>query len=231
MCIRDSPSGLLQGCGFGFYYVRNGVDTIPSSNGGFPVSYVNCKALHNKGAISLDTTNATLGGVNYSAGFFSVGGTSGSSPSVVVNPAQKQTYNGCEATDNVYGFFLKNAQNIAIRECRADFNIDNVTFPGTAGEGFTDVGLTSNTEVQGTPALPFKSTSLFQGNTAFQNGLGTTLGVGTNRNYNIYYGAGQTNPVPLLSGSLSGGPASYVLNFVPPVGMTYQPFINLDFIQ
>ena len=76
------------------------------------------------------------------------------------------------------------------------------------------------------------SSSLFQENRAFQNGPGNlSLGAGTNRNYNIYYGATQTSPVPLLSGKLSaaGGPASYVLNFIPGVNVTYQPFLNLDF--
>jgi len=83
--------------------------------------------------------------------------------------------------------------------------------------------------------FPSPSTSLFQTNSAFNNGIGsiTPAAVGNNHNYNIYYGGVQTIPVPLLSGSLSAGhtPTSYILNFTPNVGVTYQPYVNLDFIE
>jgi len=205
-CTSSVPttSGLLQGVGNGFMWRSFGGTTD------FPVTFTGCKALRCKGAPS-------AGGL-FSAGFLSQG-----AAGALIH---KQAYDDCQAIDCVYGFFFRDATECTIRNCQADSNVDAAT--GTGG-GFVDVGPTP-----GTPATPGISTSLFQGNTAFNNGTGTTLGVGNNRNYNIFYAPlpGPTpNPVPLLSGSLAGGPGTYVLVPAPAAGVTCQPYVNLDFIK
>ena len=126
--------------------------------------------MRNKGVAS-----ALIGAVTqYSAGFYFLG-------------AQRASVYKCEALDNIYGFFLQKSDRCTIRECRAD---NNLLAGSNIGEGFTDIG------PAGTAALPQQSTSMFEGNSAYNNGAGTAH-VGPNGNYNIWVNAG-TSIRPLL---------------------------------
>lgn len=175
-------AGPAQSVSQGFAVFQN-----PSlSAGSWPISFINCVALHNIGAERqtasfVSNPNPPANGFIFSAGFY------------LLN-AERHSLTGCEAIDNMYGIFLQQNDRTTVRVCRSDNN---------SLAGFVDVGLT------GTPASPTPSTSLFERNEAFANG--TNVHTGATGNYDVVYPFG---PVPILTGSLTTGyPLSG--NFVP----------------
>lgn len=170
--------GPSQGISCGFAVYQNPNLALLS----WPISFTNCKALHNKGAERVANFTPSTNGFVYSAGFYMLN-------------AQRHEMTGCEAVDNVYGIFLQQCDRCAIRRCRSDNN---------EIAGYTDIGQT------GTPAAPTVSTSYFEANTAFTNDSGTQH-TGTNGNYNVVLPSGfvptlqgslsaLTNPYPLSTG-------------------------------
>ena len=172
--------GIVQGSAFG-YAVYDESQITPEEFVSFPVVFDGCKALHNKG---LPSSNTTTGAVNpvYSSGFY-------------LWNTPRSSLNNCDAIDNVYGVFLNHCNRCTVRNCRADNNVDLQFVPGT-GEGFTDVGT-------GTPAVPTNSTSLFEANHAFANGA-ANVNNGPNGNYNVKYNGAYAN-FPIITGSVTGG--------------------------
>jgi hypothetical protein len=155
-------SGVSQGAALGFWFSQSS-----DSSTAFPVSYTNCKALYNQGAPSVANPGSL--GVIYSAGFFV--------SSVAPYSVFKHSYYSCEALSNVYGFLFRGVDTCTVRNCRADNNVSS-TAAGT-GEGFTDLG-----GATATPAAVGISNSYFEGNSAYNNGLGTSS-YGQNQNYNV----------------------------------------------
>ncbi len=92
------------------------------------------------------------------------------------------------------------------------------------GEGFTDVGPT------GTPAAPGLSTSYFEANTAYMNGISPTAGpgVGPNLNYNVFYASG---PLATVRTTLSS--QTYTFNNGPTFAGVpiYTPNYNLSTVN
>lgn len=84
-------------------------------------------------------------------------------------------YKNCIASQNPYGFLLSGSTSCVVSHCEANNNLI---------EGFTDIGT-------GTPAAPGQSTSLFEANSAYNNGTNNTH-VGPNNNYNIWVDAALT---------------------------------------
>jgi parallel beta-helix repeat protein len=180
-CIASpgiAPGVSSIGCGF---YIEGDSVNPPNATSDFPKSFINCQALRNKGAPSAVVAGLT----QYSAGFYCLG-------------LQRSAFVECKALDNVYGFFLQRSDRNTISNCRADNNVDTT---GLIGEGFTDIGAT------GTPVAPSQSFSLFQGNSAFNNGPGTPgVFVGPNSNYNLWVDpAPSTLRPPLLNWTYSTG--------------------------
>ncbi len=128
----QAPYNAVQDVAVGFFDLR-----IYGADSGYPVSYTNCKALHNKGVPSISGYAGLLGEL-YSAGFAVAGAPLTYAPEVPF-PVERRSFYGCEAIDNVYGFLLNNCQYCVVRDCRSDFNVDNIT--GVTGEGFTDLGM------------------------------------------------------------------------------------------
>lgn len=205
----ESTTGTAKG----FFYSL--VDPYGSGAGKpFPISYVECKAMHNKGVprrlgeIALNPTART-----YSAGF--------SASSILIGaPARKHNYYNCEAEDNVYGFIFHNCTQFTIRECRSDNNVDAA---GLIGEGFTDVGPALTDE----PAAVGLSTSLFEFNHAFNNGLATAF-VGVNQNYNVLVAPGISLPTFRAKISQPLLPGNYT--YFDPVVIS-SPVHNISIIQ
>ncbi len=184
--VTHLPFGNTQSIGIGFFFQDNSGVNSKS----YPVSYINCKALNNKGIPFDPFFNY------YSAGFYA-------------NSVSNHTYYNCEASDNIYGFFLQNCQNMAVRDCRADNNalrdpdtgLPIVNDQGLCGEGFTDLGKS----LLSTPTIGIvQSQSLFEFNHAYNNGLGTYF-VGVNQNYNVYIDTAATVPLPTFRGQVSTG--------------------------
>jgi hypothetical protein len=200
--------GITQGPAIGFSY-----NTTSNLLSGFPVVYNNCVAAYNQGAPFVSGTGVT----QYSAGFFVNGNVAGS-------PVPNQEFYNCEAIKNVYGFLLRNATNCVVRNCRADSNIALTTgtpADGTVGEGFTDLQLVSST-----PALPGISSSLFEGNTAYNNGRANgALYFGTNNNYNIFVAPGVTPPI--FEVEVSSPSTSHVYINPTPTGFSSLPNPNV----
>ncbi|MCE5293623.1 MAG: hypothetical protein LLF94_03290, partial [Chlamydiales bacterium] len=170
-----------QGGGFGFFMNdKTSATDSPELVDSQPTVFKRCLATHNKGlpVYNSTTTNPSTFNPVYSAGYYCVND-------------QRTSFIDCDAIDNVYGFFLKRCAQYTVRNCRSDSNVDLsyvLTNPGAlgyVGEGFTDVGTT------GTAAAPTQSTSLFEGNSAYNNGAGTAH-VGPNGNYNIWVNAGNS---------------------------------------
>ena len=148
----------------------------------------------------------------YSAGFYAIN-------------AQKSSFYKCEALDNIYGFVIQNSGTRnplspvahTIRECRADNN---------DAAGFVDTGFpNSPVGTSGTVASPGVSTSLFQNNTAYNNGDGATH-IGPNGNYQVYIDpAFATTPLPTFRGQISTVTYGY---FNP---LTFTPIANISTIQ
>lgn len=144
-------------------------NVVQATAGGFfsqenlngPELYKNCVASQNIGAPGPVVQS---GLARYSTGFGTL-------------LAFSTVYDSCIADENIYGFMLQNSTKCIVKNCKAYGN-------GLAGvgEGFTDLGAT------GTAASPTQSTSLFEGNSAFNNGNGTSH-VGPNGNYNIWINA------------------------------------------
>lgn len=179
-----TTAGIVQGTACGFSVLNQAIanpDTIASC----PLIFDSCKALHNKGLV---TANSNVAGLNpmFSAGFY-------------VWTTTRALFHNCEAEDNIYGIFLYRSDSCTIRNSRSDNNMNlNAAFgPVGTGEGFTDIG-------NGTPAAPGVSTSTFENNRAFSNGLGT-IADGTNGNYNIIYNAVGPVREALLAGQISVG--------------------------
>jgi len=167
------PGTTSIGCGF---YIEGDSVTPPNATSDFPFSFVNCKALRNKGVPS-----AVVGALTqYSAGFYCLG-------------LQRSSFNRCEALNNINGFLLQLSDRNTIRDCRADNNLEDGT---NIGSGFVDVGT-------GTTAAPTQSTSIWESNRAFANGNNSH--VGPNSNYNIWMNAALTLRPPLLRGQASTG--------------------------
>lgn len=193
-CIASPGTGVGQtSLGFGFY-LEGDSNFTPNATSDFPNSFINCQALRNKGALSAVVTGLT----QYSGGFYGLG-------------AQRSTFEGCIALDNINGFFFQNSDRNTIRNCRADNNSDNAVVP--TGAGFTDIGT-------GSPAVPTVSTSLFTSNEAFANGNGTSP-IGPSGNYNVVLPSG---PVPTLQGSLSAANPY-------PTPAAYSPLHNISMIK
>jgi len=187
--------GIVRSIACGYYVQQN--PTLTS----IPMSFTNCKALHNKGPVSAaDTVPAN--GTIYSAGFY-------------VLKTLRANFTECESIDCNNGFFLQQCDRCTVRDCRADNNLDIAS--GT-GAGFIDIG-TPGTPLGtlGTPASPGLSTSVFESNRAFANGA--NVDTGANGNYNVLYGAGLV-PLPILTGNLT------VPTF--PSSALFQPTINVS---
>lgn len=178
--------GTVQGnqsvaCG---YYVEQNPQTSVDVFRSWPISFTNCKAMHNKGLPS-DAYSVPASGKIYSAGYF------------LLN-AQRHSLDNCQAEDNVYGFLLEQCDRCTVRNCHADNNLDIAT---VTGAGFTDLGTPGTPPgALGTPASPGLSTSLFESNRAFANGA--NVDTGANGNYNVLYGAALVG-VPITTGNLS----------------------------
>lgn len=180
------------GCGF-FLQVN------PESESTFPISFINCSALNNKGLPILEQEE----GQNfYSAGFYGLG-------------LQQASFFQSEAEGNIYGFLFQEADRNVVRECRADNNVDLET---GIGAGFTDLGFPdAPLGALGTPASPGESTSLFESNRAFANGDNTDDG--ENGNYNILYSPALI-PLPTLNGNLSTATFPESDTFLPTVNVS-----------
>ncbi len=131
----------------------------------------------------------------------------------LINFGTKNTLDSCIATENQYGIILNGSDHCTVVNCQSDNN---------EIEGFTDTGFAQTT---GTPAAPTQSNSLFQGNSAFNNGNGTTQ-VGTNGNYNVFVDPSATVPLPTLQGQLSTSTYGY---FNPTIPAT--PVHNISIIE
>ena len=210
----------VQGIGIGFSSLR-----LFAADSPLPFSFKGCQALRNKGIPSFDASAEGLG-IGYSAGFFATGVPFTIPPFPPFPfPLERHEYEDCLAIDNVYGFLIECCQQFVFRNCRADLNVASTTgnpaIDGIVGEGFTDLGFVA---VGGTK----QSFSLFQKNSAFANGAGSTH-IGTNGNYNVYYGT-TLDPVPTLNGSVStasGAEGGYYF----PQHATYAPVHNISIIE
>lgn len=181
--------GLEQGLAFGFF-MDTQATVQPTGQPSVPFSFIGCSALHNKGLIS-----STWGGPNavYSAGF-------------AFFDRRRTDVTNCEAIDNIYGFLLQRCDRCALRNNRADNNVDDL---GTTGEGFTDLGTPGvPAGALGTPGSPGQSTSLFEFNHAFANGNDATQ-IGLNGNYNVFVDPTATVALPMLRGRLSTSVYTY----------------------
>lgn len=168
-------------CGF---YVEQNPQTAVEVYRSWPISFTNCKAMHNKGVISVPYAVPASGTI-YSAGYF------------LLN-AQRHSLDACIAEDNIYGFLLEQCDRCTVRNCHADNNLD---IASNTGAGFTDLGTPGTPGgALGTPASPGLSTSLFESNRAFANGA--NVDTGANGNYNVLYGAALV-PVPITTGNLT----------------------------
>ncbi len=177
-CIVDNCQALVPTLSGGVQGVGVGYWFTEASSNGAPLTYTNCKALNNRGAANANTTN-------YSAGFFD--------QSTLVLTGSNHSYYNCDSLYNQYGFLLAYSSQCTIRNCRADNN---------AIEGFTDLGDTN------TPAAVGISTSLFEGNHAYNNGNNDATYSGPGSNYNILV-ATDTTP-PLLEVKVSSPGTSYI---------------------
>lgn len=168
-------------CGF---YVEQNPQTADAVYRSWPISFTNCKAMHNKGTVSVPYTVPASGTI-YSAGFF------------LLN-AQRHSLDYCLAEDNIYGFLLEQCDRCTVRNCHADNNLD---IASSTGAGFTDLGTPGTPGgTLGTPTSPGQSTSWFESNRAFANGA--NVDTGANGNYNVLYGAALV-PVPITTGNLT----------------------------
>lgn len=197
--------GITQGPAIGFSY-----NTTANLLSGFPVAYNNCVAAYNQGAPVVTGTGVT----QYSAGFFVNGNVAGS-------PVPNQTFHNCEAFNNVYGFLFRNATRCTVRNCRADSNL--AISDGLTGEGFTDLG-----PIGGTPTTPGQSTSLFEGNTAYNNGQsgGPNFYYGRNNNYNIYVDAALTLTPPLFRVKVSDPTTAPSQTYINPTPAGFSTLPN-----
>lgn len=185
-------------CGF---YVEQNPETSVEVFRSWPISFTDCKAMHNKGTPSAPYAVPASGKI-YSAGYF------------LLN-AQRHSLTGCQAEDNVYGVLLEQCDRCTVRNCQADNNLD---IASGVGAGFTDLGTPGTPAgTLGTPASPGLSTSLFESNRAFANGANQRRGA--NGNYNVLYG---TTLVPLrtLNGNLTKPKF--------PKSKEFQPTINVS---
>jgi len=152
-----------QSFGAGFYIqqnTRNSTDTQRS----FPGSLINCKAYRNLGAPSV---GSGVGAV-YSSGFY-------------LNRTLNYSLTECEALNNIYGFLLQGSSSCALRDNRADNNLDLIN-TGSVGCGFVDLGLST----VATLTAVGQSTSWFESNHAYNNGLGLFHNASNgNGNYNV----------------------------------------------
>jgi len=195
-------AGAVQGIGCGFFLDQNS-NNSSDVNRSFPVAFDNCKAYRNKGA----QTTGTGATQAYTAGFF-------------LRNAVKHSITNCEALDNIYGFILKNCNACVLRNNRSDNNVDLIN-PGTVGEGFTDLGLSTTT----TPTAVAATASMFEFNHAYNNGLGTAF-VGINQNYNVVVD-GIGTPLPTFRGQVS---TSAPYTFFDPV-VASSPVHNVSMIK
>lgn len=178
--LTPTTPDIPQGNAVGFYVFESNLNPPPAPNPdqyvSGPVLFQGCKALHNVGGSRTDVPD------RYSAGFYAFN-------------ALRVEFENCDAIQNVYGFLLQNCDKCAVRNCRADSNVDLFFDPGT-GAGFTDLGAT------GTPDDPDASSSIFVNNNAYNNGAGD-VHEGPDGNYNVITNLVGPVRLPLLEGSFS----------------------------
>ena len=203
----------MQGIAVGFLIEQTPASDVQS----YPITFVRCKALNNQGYPVLDFGNGNY----YSAGFLSISPNNGIVGQV---PLKDEYFIECVSSDNNYGFVFSNDTSFTVRKCIADNNVTAIgttgdpTIDGIVGEGFTDLGPSTTS----TPTTPAISTSYFEGNKAYNNGMGS-LFFGVNQNYNILVSTGTP---PLLEVKVS---TSSIVPMFP--GVYYSEVHNVSTIK